>query len=45
MKQKMSITVDSGKIKIIENLVEKGMFRNKSHAVESALDSMLRGKR
>jgi Arc/MetJ-type ribon-helix-helix transcriptional regulator len=45
MKEKMSITVDSEKIEIIESLVEKGVFRNKSHAIESALDKMLGGKK
>lgn len=40
MKQKMSISVEDSKIKLIENLVGKGVFRNKSHAIESALDKM-----
>lgn len=41
MKEKMSITVDSSKIKVIEDLVERGVFRNKSHAIENALNKML----
>ena len=44
MKQKMSISVEDSKIKLIERLVSEGVFRNKSHAVENALDNMLRGK-
>ena len=42
MKRKMSITVDEGAIDLIENLVSKGVFRNKSHAIEQALDKMFK---
>lgn len=41
MKQKMSITIEQDKIKLIEKLVEKGIFRNKSHALEIGIDKML----
>lgn len=42
MKQKMSISIDEEKIKIIEKLVEQGRFRNKSHALEQGLDTLLK---
>mgnify|MGYP001613682521 CR=1 FL=1 len=42
MKLKMSISIDEAKIKIIEDYVKDGVFRNKSHALEQALDSFLK---
>ena len=42
MKQKMSISIDEEKIKIIESLVKLGKFRNKSHALEQGLDILLK---
>jgi len=42
MKQKMSVSIDEEKIKIIEEYVQDGVFRNKSHAFEQALDSFLK---
>jgi len=41
MKQKISITIDEEKIKIIDEYVRKGIFRNKSHALEKGLDSVI----
>ena len=41
MKQKISITIENEKIKLIENLVKLGIFRNKSHALESGVDFIL----
>ncbi len=41
MKQKLSVSVDKEKVKLIEKYVEDGVFRNKSHAVEKGLDSLL----
>jgi Arc/MetJ-type ribon-helix-helix transcriptional regulator len=41
MKQKISITIEDEKIKIVEKLVEQGIFRNKSHALESGLNNLL----
>lgn len=42
MKQKMSISIDEAKIKILEDYVKEGLFRNKSHALEQALNSLLK---
>lgn len=42
MKQKMSITVEEDKIKQIEELIEQGVYRNKSHALESGIDKILK---
>ncbi|MEK6855722.1 MAG: hypothetical protein AABX66_01040 [Nanoarchaeota archaeon] len=44
MKQKLSISIDGEKIKLIENLVELGKFRNKSHALEQGLDILLKSE-
>ena len=41
MKQKMSISVDEEKVKLIEEYVKKGTFRNKSHALEQGIDKLL----
>ncbi|HLC65803.1 MAG TPA: ribbon-helix-helix domain-containing protein [Candidatus Nanoarchaeia archaeon] len=34
MKQKLSITLDDDTVSLIEGLIQEGMFRNRSHAVE-----------
>jgi Arc/MetJ-type ribon-helix-helix transcriptional regulator len=44
MKQKLSITIDEEKIRILESLLKEGRFRNKSHIVEYSLDKFLRGE-
>ncbi len=41
MKQKMSISVDEEKIKLLEKYIQKGTFRNKSHALEQGIDKLL----
>lgn len=41
MKQKLSITIDEEKVILIENLLKKGFFRNKSHILEFALTKFL----
>ena len=42
MKQKMSISIDDEKINQIERYLKKGIFRNKSHALEQGLDDLLK---
>jgi len=42
MKQKISISIDEEKIKLIEKLLENGRFRNKSHILEYSLDKLLK---
>lgn len=44
MKQKLSITIDEEKIKLIENLLKEGMFRSKSHILEYSLNKFLKEK-
>ena len=44
MKQKLSISIDEEKIKIIENLLKEGMFRSKSHILEYSLNKFLKEK-
>lgn len=41
MKQKLSVTIDEEKIKIIEEILKEGLFRNKSHIIEYALIKFL----
>ena len=44
MKKKISISIDEETLlKIIEH-VDKGKFRNKSHAIEFAVNYLLEGK-
>lgn len=42
MKQKVSISIDSEKIKLVEKLLHDGKFRNKSHVIEYSLDKLLK---
>ena len=45
MKQKLSITIDEEKIKLIEILLkENSKFRNKSHLIEYSLERVLKEK-
>ena len=44
MKQKLSISIDEEKIKIIENLLKEGLFRSKSHILEYSLNKFLKEK-
>jgi Arc/MetJ-type ribon-helix-helix transcriptional regulator len=42
MKQKLSISIDEEKIKVIENLLKEGKFRSKSHIMEYSLNKLLK---
>lgn len=44
MKAKLSITIDEEKISKINEILQKGMFRNKSHVLEYALIKFLDGE-
>lgn len=44
MKQKLSITIDSEIVKLLEAVISEGTFRNKSHAAEYGLRKILREK-
>lgn len=44
MKQKLSITIDEETIKIVENILREGLFRNKSHIIEYSLNKFLKEK-
>jgi len=44
MKQKLSVTIDEDKVKRIEFILKKGLFRNKSHILEFALAKFLEGE-
>jgi len=41
MKQKLSITIDEEKIEKVNEILKKGLFRNKSHILEYALIKFL----
>lgn len=38
MKSRISATVDEEKIKLIDSILKKGKYRNKSHVIERALE-------
>jgi len=44
MKQKLSITIEDNMIDAIENKVNSGLFRNKSHLIEYAVSQFLRSQ-
>ena len=37
MKERISATIDEKTLKIIEEILKKGKYRNKSHVIEEAL--------
>ncbi len=43
MKSKLSISVGKELVKEIEGIIKEGRFRSKSHIIEYALKSFLRG--
>ena len=45
MKTKMSITIDEEKLAAINEILQKGLFRNKSHILEYALIKFLEGEK
>ncbi len=42
MKQKISISIEEDTIKQIEEKVEEGTYRNKSHMIEFAVNKLLK---
>jgi len=44
MKQKLSITIEEETIKLLDEVLKSGVFRNKSHAVDFSLNKVLRKK-
>lgn len=42
MKQKLSISIDSEKVKLVEKLLHDGKFRSKSHVIEYSIDKFLK---
>jgi len=44
MKQKISITIDEAKVKIIEEMLREGRFRSKSHILEYSLNKFFEGR-
>ena len=45
MKVKLSISIDEGILSNIDQLVNSGIFRNRSHAVEFAIEFFREGER
>jgi Arc/MetJ-type ribon-helix-helix transcriptional regulator len=45
MKQKLSITIEEENVALIEEILKKGIFRNKSHILEYALIKFLKGEK
>jgi Arc/MetJ-type ribon-helix-helix transcriptional regulator len=44
MKERISATVDSETIKLIDSILKKGKFRNKSHVIEAAIEKLAEEK-
>jgi len=42
MKQKISVTIEEDKVKMIEKLLEEGRYRSKSHILEYGLNKLLK---
>jgi len=42
MKQKLSITIEEETIKLLEEIIKEGRFRNKSHFVEYSINKVLK---
>ena len=40
MKERISATVDEGTVKLIDSILKKGNYRNKSHVIEKAIEKM-----
>ena len=41
MKDKLSISIEKDTIKVVEHRLKEGLFRNKSHLIEYALNQFL----
>ena len=41
MKQKINVTIDEEKLKLVEKLIESGKYSNKSHILEYSLTKLL----
>ena len=41
MKQKINVTIDEEKLKLVDKLLESGKYRNKSHILEYSLTKLL----
>ena len=41
MKQKISVSIEEEKIKLLEKLLNQSIFRSKSHIIEYSLDRFL----
>lgn len=42
MKQKVSITIDKKTLKLIEESLKEGFFRNRSHVIEFSVNKLLK---
>jgi len=40
-KQKISITIDEQMVNVLEGMLEEGLFRNRSHVIEFALNKFV----
>ncbi|NCN51493.1 hypothetical protein GW931_00585 [archaeon] len=45
MKTRLSITIDEEKVKVVNEILKKGLFRNKSHIFEYALIKFLENQK
>jgi len=40
-KQKISVTIDKQMINVLESMLQEGLFRNRSHIIEFALNKFM----
>ena len=45
MKSRISATVDEETIKLIDSIMKRGDYRNKSHIIEKAIKKMAKGEK
>ncbi len=44
MKEKLSVTVDEKTLRLLDEVIRNGIFRNRSHVVEFSLNKILEKK-
>ncbi len=42
MKERISATIDDKKVKMIDEIMKRGKYRNKSHFIEDAIELLIK---
>ena len=45
MKERISATVDQETVSLIDSILKKGKYRNKSHIIEKAIEKLAEGEK